>query len=145
MPSTPPLSPTSSRDAACHHECSHRSMGSPKNHRIPSGPSVPFTSTPSLNQHPFRVLPTDLSTRLSSIPPHDHQNGAHASTSAFTLASPPIIISMAAPAPAPAPLTFSQLLAAYAALPPFNPRFRLTPHAVSIWHFYFNFLFLTKI
>src|SRR6266850_4535476 len=189
MPSTPPLSPTSSRDAACHHECSHRSMGSPENRCIPSGPSVPFTSTPSLNQHPFRVLPTNLSTRLSSIPSHDHQNGAHASTSAFTLASPPIIISMAAPAPPShrQTLTPAQLTAAYAALPPLNskfrgppanlasrpsfippqhngpqaststsiapapalpplnPRFRLTPHAVSIWHFYFNFLFLTKI
>lgn len=194
MPSTPPLSPTSSRDAARHQERSNRIIGSPENRRIPAGPSVPFTSTP------LRALPTDLSTRLSSIPAQDHQIGPHASTSALTLAPPPIITSMAAPAPpshrqtltsaqltaayaalpplnprirrpatrrpssiplqhndpqastststtapAPAPLTFSQLSAAYAALPPLNPQSRFISHAVSVSHFFFNLLFLTEI
>jgi len=200
MPSTPPLSPTSSRDAARHQERSNRIMGSPENRRIPAGPSVPSTSTPSFNQQLSRVLPVDLSTRLSSIPAQDHQVGPHASTSALTLAPPPVITSMAAPAPpfhrqtltsaqltaayaalpplnprircpairqpssippqpnhpqastststiapAPAPLTFSQLSAAYAALPPLNPQSRFIPCAVSVWHFFFNLLFLTKI
>src|SRR6266850_1495413 len=188
MPSTPPLSPTSSRDAARHQERSNRIMGSPENRRIPAGPSVPSTSTPSFNQQLSRVLPVDLSTRLSSIPAQDHQVGPHASTSALTLAPPfhrqtltsaqltaayaalpplnprircPAIrqpssipsqpnhpqasTSTSTIAPAPAPLTFSQLSAAYAALPPLNPQSRFIPCAVSVWHFFFNLLFLTKI
>ena len=166
-------------------------MGSPEGRRIPTGPSVPSTST---------TLPADLSTRLSSIPAQDHQIGPHPSTSGLILAPPSIITSMAAPAPsshrqtltsaqltaayaalpplnprirrpatrrpssiplqhngpqastststtvpAPAPLSFSQLSAAYAALPPLNPQSRFIPHAVSVSHIFFNLLFLIKI
>ena len=118
MPHTPPPSPTSSRDAACYYEYSRRVMGSPENHHIPTGPLIPSTFT-----HSFRVQPTNLSTQLSSIPSHNHQNGPHTSTSAPTLAPAPIITSMAPP-PLPShrqTLTSAQLTAAYAALPPLNP------------------------
>ena len=115
MPSTPPPSPSSSRDAARHLEHSHRIMGSPENCRIPIGPSIPSTSTPPLHNHSFRVQPANLSTRLPFIPPqHD---GAQASTSAFTLAPPPIITSMAE---ARQTLSSAQLAAAFAALPPLH-------------------------
>jgi hypothetical protein len=118
MPYTPPPSPTSSRDAARHHERSQRIICSPENHRIPTGPLIPSTST-----HSLRVQPTNLSTQLSSIPSYHHQNGPHTSTSAPPLAPAPIITSMAPP-PLPShrqTLTSAQLTAAYAALPPLNP------------------------
>jgi len=106
----------------------------PPSHRQPLTPAqltAAYAALPPLNSK-FRGPPANLTSWPSFIPPQ--HNGPQAFTSTSI-----------SPAPAPAPLTFSQLLAAYAALPPFNPRFRLTPHAVSIWHFYFNFLFLTKI
>ena len=107
MLSTPPLSPTSSRDAAHHLEHSHRIMGSPENCHIPTDPSNSSTFT-----HSFRVQPINLSTQLSSIPLPQH-NGPQASTSI-----------MAAPAPSSHQQTLSsaQLRAAFAALPPLNPQ-----------------------
>jgi hypothetical protein len=127
MPSTPPPSPSTSRDAARRLERSHRTMGSPENHRIPADPSLPSTFT-----HSFRVQPTNLSTRLSLIPPPPpplQHDGPQASTSAFMLAPPPIITSMTVPAPPPHRETLSsaQLAAAYAALPSLNPRHRGRP------------------
>jgi hypothetical protein len=117
MPSTPPLSPTSSRDAARHVERSNRIMNSPENRRLPS------TSTPSINQHLSEVIPTDLTTRLSSIPPQDEQNGPHATISAIMLDPPPIITPMAPPAhPADRQsMSSAQLAAALAAIPSVNP------------------------
>jgi hypothetical protein len=123
MPHTPPPSPTSSRDAACHHEHSQHIMGSPENRHIPTGPLIPSTST-----HSFRVEPTNLSTQLSSIPSYNHQNGPYTSTSAPILAPAPIITSMAPPPPSShrQTLASAQLSAAYAALPPLPPRSRPT-------------------
>jgi hypothetical protein len=121
MPSTPPPSPSTSRDAARHLERSHRIMGSPENRRIPADPSL---------THSFGVQPANLSTRLSLIPPPPPQHdGPQASTSAFTLAPPPIITSMAVPALSSHRETLSsaQLAAAYAALPSFNPPRRGRP------------------
>ena len=129
MPHTPPLSPTSSRDAARHQEHSRRVMGSPENRCIPTCPLIPSTFT-----HSFRVQPTNLSTWLSSIPLQDHQNGPYPSPfpSAPTLAPASIITSMAASS-LPShrqTLTSAQLTAAYAALPPLNPpQPRLRPTA----------------
>ena len=106
MPSTPPPSLTTSRDAARHFERSNRIMASPENRRIPSGLSVPSISTPSVHQQSFRVLPVDLSTRLTSMAP---------------------------PPPPPAPsdrqtLSSAQLRQAQAALPPLIPlNHRRTP------------------
>ena len=82
MPFTPPLSPTSSQDAARHLERSHRIMGSPENRRIPTDPSNSSTFT-----HSFRVQPIDLSTRLSSIPLPQH-DGPQASTSIMAAPAP---------------------------------------------------------
>jgi hypothetical protein len=123
MPFTPPSSPSSSRDAARHLERSNRVIGSPENRRIPTGPSVPSTFTPFLNQDSFRGPPANITTQLPSIPPQHHQNGPHPSTSAIALAPAAIITSMAAPAPPSHRQTLSsaQLAAAYAALPPLNP------------------------
>ena len=134
MPSTPPSSPSSGRDAAWHLEHSHCIMGSPENCRIPTGPLVPSSSTHTLNQNLSRGPPLDLTSRLLALappsiatsiigpapPPH---------TSDTTLAPPPIITSMAAPAPPSHrhTLTSAQLAAAYAALPPLNPRPRPRP------------------
>ena len=122
MPSTPPLSPTSSRDAARRSERSNCIIGSPESRRLPAGPSVPSISTPSVNQHLFGAMPTDLTTRLSSIPPQDNHNGPHASTSAIML-PPPVIPSMGPPALPSHRQTLSsaQLAAAFAALPPLPP------------------------
>ena len=120
MPSTPPSSPSSSRNAARHLERSHRTMGSPENRRLPAGPSRPSTSTLSINQGP----PSDLSSRLLALPPPPMIAPAPPShTSASTLAPPPIITPMVAPAPPSyrQTLTSAQLTAAYAALPPLNP------------------------
>src|SRR6266850_992082 len=141
MPHTPPPSPTSSRDAARHHECSQCVMGSPENCCIPTGPLIPSTST-----HSFRVQPTNLSTQLSSTPSHNHQNGPHTPTSAPTLASPPVVTSITALAPSShrQTLTFSQLSAAYIALPSLNPQSRFRPQVVSVYHVCFMML-LTKI
>ena len=117
MPSsTPPTSPSSSRDAARYLERSHRIMGSPENRRLPTDPSTNL----------LRVQPTDLSTRLSSIPPPQH-DGPQASTSALTLA-PPSTTSMADSAPPHREtLSSTQLRAAFAALPPLNPPQRCQP------------------
>jgi hypothetical protein len=150
MPSTSPPSSSSSRDAARHLEHSNCIMGSPENCRIPAGPLVPSTSTPSFNQHSFRITPTNLSTRLSSTPPQNHQNGPYASTSAFTLAPPSIITSMAPPAPPSYRQTLSsaQLAAAYATLPPLHPpqsknQSRILQYAVSTWPPFLELPFLT--
>ena len=137
MPSTPPSSPSSSRDAARRFERSNRIMGSPENRRLPTGPSVPFMS----------AIPTDLTTQLSSIPPQDEQNGPHASTSAIVLAPPPVVTPMAPPAPPSNRQTLSsaQLTAALAALPPLPPqprrraRPRQNPVCISCFFFYFTF------
>ena len=123
MPSTPPSSPSSGRDAAHHLECTHRIMGSPENCHIPNGPSVPSSSTHTLNQNLLRGPPSDLTSRLLALAPPPIIAPApppHNSTS--TLAPPPIITSMAAPAPPShrETLTPAQLAAAYAALPPLN-------------------------
>jgi hypothetical protein len=124
MPSTPPSSPSNSRDAARHLERSNRIMGSPENRRIPTDPSV----TPSLNQNSTRGPPSDFITQLSSIPLQHHQNlhnNPQGSASTSTLAPPPII------APASSShrqtLTSAQLAAAYAALPPLNPHHHDAP------------------
>src|SRR6266850_554458 len=110
MLSTPPLSPTSSRDAAHHLEHSHRIMGSPENCHIPTDPSNSSTFT-----HSFRVQPINLSTQLSSIPLPQH-NGPQASTSI-----------MAAPAPSHQQTLSSAQLRAFTALPPLIPQPLLLP------------------
>src|SRR6267142_1620163 len=98
-------------------------MGSPENRRLPTDPSTNL----------LRVQPVDLSTRLSSIPPLQH-DGPQAFTSTFTLAPPPIITSMAAPAPPfhRDTLSSTQLRARSAALPSLNPPSRFIEHNVHI-------------
>ena len=88
MPSTPPSSPTSGRDAARHLERSHCVMDSPENHRVPTGTLVPSTS---------RAPPSNFITQLSSIPPSHHQHDTQATSSTSALAPPAIITSIAAP------------------------------------------------
>lgn len=147
MSSTPPLSPTSSRDVARRLERSNRIIGSPESRRLPTGPSVPLTSNPSINQHSFGAIPTDLTTHLSSIPLIDEQIGLHPSTSAIALAPPPVFTPMALPAPPSDRQTLSsaQLTAALAALPPLPPqprrraRARQNPVCISCFIFYLTF------
>jgi hypothetical protein len=106
-------------------------MGSPENRHLPTDPSTNLLG----------VQPVDLSTRLSSIPPPQH-DGPYASTSASTLAPPPIITSMAAPAPPSHRQTLSstQLRAAFAALPPLNPSHRHRPVLTSAPDTSFRFI-----
>jgi hypothetical protein len=111
MPSSmPPTSSLSSRDATCYLERSHCITGSPENCRLPTDPSINL----------LRVQPTNLSTRLSSIPPPQH-GGPQASISALTLA-PPSTTSMADSTPSHREtLSSTQLRATFAALSPLNP------------------------
>jgi hypothetical protein len=110
MPSsTPPTSSLTSRDATCYLERSHYITSSPENCRLPTDPSINL----------LRVQPTDLSTRLSSIPPSQH-DGPQVSTSALTLA-PPFTTSMADSTPSHREtLSSTQLRATFAALSPLN-------------------------
>ena len=113
MPSTPPSSPISGRNAARHLEHTQRVMNSPENRCIPTGTSVPSTS---------RAPPSNFISQLSSIPPY-HLHDFQASSSTSTLAPPAIITSLAAPALPSHRQTHSsaQLADAYAALPSLNP------------------------
>jgi hypothetical protein len=94
-----------------------------------------FAALPPLNP------PMNSSTRQSFIPPPQH-DGPQAPTSAFTLAPPPLITSMAAPAPPSHRQTHSstQLRAAFAALPPLNPSHRHQPVLTSAFDSSFEFI-----
>jgi hypothetical protein len=151
MPSTPPLSPSSSRDAARQLERSERVLGSPENRRIPSTsttpsyplnlPPLPLTSV-NLNGQSY-CLSLDLAAQVNAIPQlpiprqhrqlHQHGINPPAPIPSTSFAPPPIISSSTASAHPPYRQTLdsNQLAALQAALPPLTSRPRALQFSVS--------------